>query len=62
MAPIADLMSELPFLTTQDEARRYLDDLKEALEDVRHGRVFSHEQIVRDAEARRHRYRPSAAE
>jgi hypothetical protein len=61
-ASIGELMADLPFLRTEAEARRYLDEIREALDDVKHGRVVPHEQIVRDAAERRRRYRASAAE
>ena len=59
---IAELMAQLPFLKTQTEAQRYLDDVREGLESIRAGRFVSHEQVVGDVEQRRRAYRVSAAE
>lgn len=61
-ASLVELMADLPFLRTEAEARAYLDDIREALDDVKHGRVVPHEQIVQDAAERRNRFRASAAE
>jgi hypothetical protein len=56
------LRAEHPFLRSVAEARRYLEDIRVALVDVLEGRVVSHEQIGRDVEERRRRYRSDAAE
>lgn len=61
-APIGELMAELPFLQSEAHARQFLEDVKEGLEDIRAGRIVSHERVVRDMEERRRRYRASAAE
>jgi len=56
------LRADFPFLRSAAEARRFLEDIKEGLEDVAAGRVVPHEQVVRESEARRRRFRSSAAE
>lgn len=56
------LRADFPFLRTPEQARRYLEGIREGLEAVRDGRVVPHEQIVREAEERRRRYGPHAAE
>jgi hypothetical protein len=61
-APIDELMAQFPFLRTESEARRFLEEVKVGLEDVRAGRVVPHEQVARDVAERRRRYRSSAAE
>lgn len=61
-ATLADLMADLPFLRTEAQARAYLDDIREGLDDLKHGRVFTHEQITQDVADRRNRYRAAAAE
>lgn len=45
-----------------DRGRRWIAKTEVGLEDIRAGRVVSHEQILRDIDERRQRYRPHAAE
>lgn len=61
-AALRSLMSDHDFLRSESEARRYVEGLLVGLEDVRNGRTFSHEQVLRESEARRRRYRSTAAE
>lgn len=61
-APLHELREQFPFLRSDAQARRFLADLREGLEDIAAGRVVSHEEVMRDVEKRRRRYRPSAAE
>lgn len=44
------------------KGRRWIAEVEIGLDDVRNGRVVPHEQIVRDVEERRRRYRTQAAE
>ena len=60
-APLEDLMAQFPFLATKAQARRFLEEVKVGLEDVRAGRVVSHEQIARDIAERRRQSRSRAA-
>ncbi len=53
---------ELDFLSTDDDAREYLEGIKLSLEDLREGRVVPHAQVVRDIEERHRRYSADAAE
>jgi hypothetical protein len=59
---VAELMAELPFLRTKAEAKEFLASIRAGLDDIRHGRTVPHEQVVREMEERRRRYRASAAE
>ena len=61
-APLDALREQLPFLRSDAQARRFLTEIREGLEDVAAGRVVPHEEVMRDVEERRRRYRPSAAE
>lgn len=61
-AALRSLMADHDFLRSETEARRYVEDLLVGLEDIRNGRTFSHEQVLRESEARRRRYRNAAAE
>jgi len=61
-APLDDLRTQLPFLRSDVQARRFLNEIREGLEDVRLGRTVPHEAIVRDVEERRRRGRANAAE
>lgn len=56
-APLAELVAKLPFLRSEHQARELLDGIRRSIEDVRCGRTVPHEQVVRDAEARRRRFR-----
>lgn len=60
--PLADLMAQLPFLTDEAHARRFLDELQEGLDDVAAGRTVPHEDVVRDMEERRRLRHADAAE
>ncbi len=48
-APLDELRQRLPFLHSDEQARRFLEELRAGLEDVAAGRVFSHEEVMRDA-------------
>jgi hypothetical protein len=61
-ASFDELRAELTFLRSPAQARRYLEGIREGLEDVAAGRVVPHEEVVREMEERRRRRRPSAAE
>lgn len=45
-----------------EDARRWVSDIIEGLDDILHGRTVPHEDVVREARERRERYRPTAAE
>jgi hypothetical protein len=59
---VAEVMAELPFLRIEAEAEEFLASIRSGLEDIRLGRTVPHEQVVRDMQERRRRYRASAAE
>jgi len=59
---VAEIMADLPFLRTESEAKDFLASIRSGLDDIRLGRAVPHEQVVRDMEERRRRYRTSAAE
>lgn len=61
-ASFEDLRAELPFLRSAAHARRFLEEIREGLEDVAAGRVVPHEVVARDVEERRRRYSSDAAE
>ena len=61
-APLDALREQFPFLHSDEEARTFLAEIRQGLEDIEAGRVVPHEQVVRDMEARRRRSRPNAAE
>jgi hypothetical protein len=61
-SPLGELREQFPFLGSDEEARRMLEGLRRGLADIEAGRMVPHEQVVRDMEERRRRYRPSAAE
>ncbi|MES2441955.1 MAG: hypothetical protein V4574_03930 [Pseudomonadota bacterium] len=50
------------FLRDEEDAREFVESLLKGFDDVLHGRVVPHEQVVRDMEERRRRYRATAAE
>jgi hypothetical protein len=56
------LRADFPFLGSAAHARQFLQEIREGLVAARDGRVVPHEQIVREAEERRRRYGPHAAE
>jgi hypothetical protein len=56
------LLVDHPFLGSASKARRYLEDVRDALVAVLEGRLMSHEQVRRDVEDRRRRYSSDAAE
>ena len=56
------LRADFPFLNSAAQARGFLEKIRVGLEDLAAGRVVPHEVVERDAEERRRRYRPSAAE
>lgn len=60
-APIEELIAQFPFLRTEAQARRFLEDIREGLASVERGEVFTTEEVIQELEARR-RARRSAAE
>jgi hypothetical protein len=56
------LLADHPFLGSASKARRYLEDVRDALVGVLQGRVVSNEQVRREVEERRRRYSSDAAE
>lgn len=58
-APLAELLTILPFLKSEAEARRFLDGVREGRDDVVNGRTHSTDQVF--AELRRLREQRRAA-
>ncbi|TMJ16279.1 MAG: hypothetical protein E6G94_04660 [Alphaproteobacteria bacterium] len=59
-ASFETLRSEFCFLRSAAEARRFLEDIREGLEDFAAGRTVPHEVVVREMEERHRRHRSSA--
>lgn len=61
-AALSELLAELPFLRSEADALRFVEDVRMVVDDVQNGRTVSHAQIARDVAERRRSYRTDAAE
>ncbi len=58
--PLGELREQLPFLRSDAQARRFIEDIREGLASLGRGEVYTTDEVMRELEARR-RARRSAA-